>query len=512
VSALAQIPITELEQMTAELAQYTCDPFGAVMYGFPWNEPGTDLEGVLGPRKWQRDVLQAIAAHLKNSDTRHRICRIVVSSGHGPGKGALAAMLTWWGLSTFEDCRINITANTKGQLDTKTQPELEKWFRMAVNRHWFKVMATSIKSEDPERDQTWRADLVPWSDFNAQASAGLHNARKRIILICDEASEISDTVFEVFEGALTDGNTQMLLILLGNPTRSVGRFYDAAFGKLRHLYKKWVIDSRDVEGTAKEEIQEAVDLYGEDSDFVRVRYRGLPPRAGSGQFIDFERITEAQKRAPRTLPTDALVAGVDFAWGGEDNNVVRFRRGFDARSIPPIKIKGEFTRDPAVMTNRLAEVLTKTYTVDGLNMKLSMLFFDSAGIAAPVEARLRALGHQNMMVVNFGAESPDPACAYFRDCMWERMKQWLIQGAIDKDPELEADLGAPILVSDPKQRIKLESKELMKKRLAKLGKDPKSPDDGDALALTFAHTVLPAKEPEPAAEPEARNDDLGWLG
>ena len=303
MSAAAQIPIADLEQLTQDLAEYTLDPYAAVMYGFPWNEPGTDLEGVSGPRKWQKVVLCAVRDHLQNPDTRHRICRVVVSSGHGPGKGALAAMLTWWGLSTFEDCRINITANTKGQLDTKTQPELEKWFRMAINRHQFNVMATSIKSEDPEHDQTWRADLVPWSDFNAQASAGLHNARKRIILICDEASEISDTVFEVFEGALTDADTQMILVLLGNPTRSVGYFYDAAFGKLKHRFKTWIIDSRDVEGTAREEIQEAVDLYGEDSDFVRVRYRGLPPRAGSGQFIDIERITAAQKTA------SALVAG-----------------------------------------------------------------------------------------------------------------------------------------------------------------------------------------------------------
>ena len=213
------------------------------------------------------------------------------------------------------------------------------------------------------------------------------------------------------------------------------------------------------------------------------------------------------------MPDDALVAGCDFAWGGEDSNVIRFRRGYDARTIPPIKILGEFTRDPAVMTNRLVDVLTRTWDVGGgLKQKVAMLFLDSAGIAAPVEARLRALGFKNLMTINFGADSPDPACAYFRDYMWEQTKQWLLEGAIDADAQLEADLSGPILVADKKQRIKLESKDEMVKRLKKLGKAGKSPDNGDALALTFAHPVLPPKPAREEKPPEARNDQLGWLG
>jgi hypothetical protein len=77
------------------------------------------------------------------------------------------------------------------------------------------------------------------------------------------------------------------------------------------------------------------------------------------------------------------------------------------------------------------------------------------------------------------------------------MRQWLFDGgAIDRDPGLAADLAKPMLVSDLKQRVKLESKELMKKRLAKLGVESSSPDDGDALALTFAMPVAP-KKPKP---------------
>jgi hypothetical protein len=76
-----------------------------------------------------------------------------------------------------------------------------------------------------------------------------------------------------------------------------------------------------------------------------------------------------------------------------------------------------------------------------------------------------------------------------RDHMWAEMKDWLLVGAIDKHPELEADLTGPGLRPDNKQRIWLESKETMKKR----GVD--SPDDGDALALTFAAPVRAKAKP-----------------
>jgi len=192
-------------------------------------------------------------------------------------------------------------------------------------------------------------------------------------------------------------------------------------------------------------------------------------------------IDAAQKRRVIVAEDEPLIAGVDFAWGGSDDNVIRFRRGFDARSIAPIKIKGEFTRDPAVLTGKLAEILTREYD----HGKLAMLFMDSAGIAAPVEQRLRLLGHENLMTVNFGAHSPHIKYAYMRDYMWGEMKEWLRDGAIDSDVGLAADLAGPCLVSDHQQRVKLEAKELMQKR----GLD--SPDDADALALTFAMPVAP---------------------
>jgi hypothetical protein len=507
----AELSPEDVALMAEQIAGFVHDPLGFVLYNYQWNEG--DLRGLHGPRTWQRKVLEYIGDWMQNPATRHRVCRVKISSGHGIGKSALVAFLVSWTLSTFPDARCTITANTKGQLDTKTQPECEKWFRQALNREWFQVNVTSIKRADVEDQRTWRADFIPWSDVNPQSSAGLHNMRKRILIVCDEASEISDKVFEVMEGAFTDAETEIIFVMFGNPTRNAGYFYDETHGSRANRGLTLVIDSREVEGTNLAEINEAVELYGEDSDWVRVRYRGLPPRAGSGQYIDLERISKAQKREARCLPDDPLVAGADLAWGGEDVNVVRFRRGYDARTIPPIKVLGEFTRDPAVMLGKLVDVLNTYYdSFDGTRRKVDMLFIDSAGIAAPIFERLTAMGYgARITLVNFGADSPKSHCAYHRDYMWEETKRWLLLGAIDKDAKLEADLSTPMLVNDLKQRIKIESKDDIKKRMIRAGLKARSPDDGDALALTFAYPVLPKKQNEETKPPEPRNDQLGWM-
>jgi hypothetical protein len=488
------------QELRERLAEFRWDPLGAVLYGFPWGEG--ELANFKGPRIWQCEELERLGHHLQNPETRHTVYRRAISSGHGPGKTTLMAFLSWWNQSTFLDAMARITANTDRQLTTTTQPEFSRWFRLAINAHWFQVLASSIKAIDDRHEQTWRLDFVPWSEENSQSFAGKHNAGRRMLFGFEEASPIPREIYRVANGALTDAGTEKIFFVIGNPTLNTGAFFDACFGTDRVRWNPRVIDSRDVEGCDLEEIKSwLAECDGdEDADYFRVRARGLFPKGGTGQFIDLETVQLAQSRQVVTLADDALVAGADFAWGGNDDNVVRFRKGNDARSIPPIKIKGEFTRNPAVMISKLGDVLSRTYSGE----KVAMLFCDSAGIAGPVANRLRMLGHQNIMEVNFGQDSTDPKFAYRRDEMWGKMKAWLQEGgAIDKDAGLAADLAKPILVGDRLNRVKLESKENMKKRLAKLGADSSSPDDGDALALTFAMPVAPIQDTS-REEPPAR--------
>lgn len=204
-----------------------------------------------------------------------------------------------------------------------------------------------------------------------------------------------------------------------------------------------------------------------------------------------------QRPRVATLADEPLIAGFDASGGGSPWNVVRFRRGLDARSIPPIRVPGELSRDREALIAKLAAVMQDRRP----GHKVAVMFVDSA-YGAPYVERLHVLGYANVIEVNFGAPSPDRHQANMRAYMWNRLREWLPHGAIPGDDEkLAIDLsgpGAKIRVTT--NQLVLESKADMQARgLA-------SPDDGDALALTFAQRVAPE---EPQEQPDEEDEFMG---
>ena len=357
-----------------------------------------------------------------------------------------------------------------------TWAAVRKWTPMCLTAPWFEVASDRMRSLDHPESQF--CSVTSCREENSEAFAGQHAKTSSSFYIFDEASAVPDAIYEVAEGGLTDG--EPMIFLFGNPTRSSGMFYRACFGSARNRWDSVTIDSRESAFTNQAQIAEWAEDYGEDSDFFRVRVRGLPPAASNLQFIDNQVVFDAQQREARTLPDDALVCGLDVARGGGDRNVFRFRRGSDARSIPPIRIPGEETRDSMLLVTKAAEVLNRRY--DGQPVK--MMFVDGTGIGGPIVDRLKQLGHTNVMEVQFGAKATDGKYANMRSYMWGKMRGWLVHGTIDDDTRSEQDMTGPGYEHDKQDRIVLEAKEKRKRR----GLD--SPDDGDALALTFAAPVM----------------------
>lgn len=450
--------------------QFQHDPLGFVQQIYPWGEPGT-LAGHSGPRTWQAETFGIIAKHLQDPATRHKPLRIAVASGHGIGKSGFIAMLSHWGLSTMADTRIVITANTEKQLLTKTWPEMSKWLRLADNREWFKDTATAVYSADPEAEKSWRADATPWSESNTEAFAGLHNEGRRIILVMDEASAIADKVWEVAEGALTDENTEIIWIAFGNPTRNTGRFREC-FRQHRHLWNHKQIDSRTVEGTNKAYLQELVDTYGEDSDIVKVRVRGMFPSMSVKQFIGTDDVDAARGRhlteaqygfAPKILSCDP-------SWEGDDELVIGLRQGLHFRILATMP-KND---NDLVVAQKLAQFED--------DLQADAVFVD-AGYGTGIVSAGRAW-KRNWTLVWFGAKATKPGYFDKRSEMWADVRDWLKQGgAIPSDDILYQDLIGPETVPQTDGIIRLEAKKDMKKR------GLPSPNRGDALALTFAYPV-----------------------
>ena len=495
---MASAAVSADVQVAEFVAGFYGDPLGFVLGCYPWGEPGP-LQDYKGPDVWQLAFLQGVGEEVKRNrfDGMKPVaaCRRAVSSGHGIGKSTLAAWLVDWIMSTRPHAQGTITANTFTQLETKTWAAVKRWTGLCMTGHWFAVNDNRMYHRDHK--DSWFCSPQSCKDENSEAFAGQHAATSTSFYVFDEDSAVPDKIHEVSEGGLTDG--EPMVFRFGNPTRNSGDFYKACFGTGRELWKPTIVDSRESAFTNKAQLQEWIDEYGEDSDFVRVRVRGLAPRASELQFIDQERVWQAQRRPiPVVFADEPLVVGVDVSDGGAAWNVIRFRRGADARSIPPVRIPGEAVRqDRAGLLAKLADVLSGEHN----GHRVAAMFIDSA-FGAPYVERLKTMGYKNVHEVRFGAESPDRHQANLRAYMWGRAKEWLGTGVIDgTDQRLETDLTAPGYHINRKDQLVLESKEDMAKR------NVASPDDGDALALTFAAPLGPAaRKKAPASMP----DKWGW--
>ncbi len=446
------------------------------------------------PRKWQAEILDYIGKWISNPETRFQPCQVAVSSGHDIGKSALIAMIEHWAMSTCPGCKVVVTAGTGTQLTTKTVPESGKWFKSSLGAHWFDVRAQSIRCVETSAPESWRLDFITWSKENTEAFAGLHNKGKRIVLIFDEASAIDDKVWEVAEGALVDEDTEIIWLAFGNPTKNAGRFREC-FGRFKHRWKTFQIDSRSVEGTNKAQIEKWIEDYGEDSDFVRVRVRGEFPRAGSSQFIPSDVVAACRRYKAQAFAGLPKILSCDVARFGDDQTIIGIRQGRQSRILEKLRGKDTVYVSERVIYWQQEEAADAT-VVDG------------DGIGAGVVDQIRHRGFGDRLFEFHGGAPANDSGAYFnrRAEVWGLCRDWLKAGAeIPDDPELEADLTGPEYGFSAKQQIQLERKEDMKKRgLA-------SPDCGDALAMTFAVNVAPPPKPEPARAWEPKVMESSWM-
>jgi hypothetical protein len=451
------------------IAEYEHDPEGFALDCYRWGDG--ELKGYTGPRDWQRDILRTIGEHLQNPATRHQPLRIAVSSGHGIGKSALISMVTNWALSTCDDARAVVTANTENQLRTKTWPEIAKWTRLCLTADWWQVPAMSIYSRDAGHEKSWRADAIPWSENNTEAFAGLHNKGKRILLVFDEAAAIADKVWEVAEGALTDEDTEIIWLVFGNPTRNTGRFREC-FRRFRAQWTSRMIDSRTVEGTNKQYLDELVATHGEDSDLVKVRVRGQFPSQSVKQFISTDDVEAAFGRHLPVTSYDFApkILTLDPAWEGDDELVFGFRQGLHFRIL-----------GTAPKNDNDIEVAQRLANFED-ELGADAVFIDQ-GYGTGVASAGRTW-RRKWTLVSFAGESPDPGCLNLRAYMWRETRDWLkMGGAIPQDQVLYDDLIGPETVARLDGKIQIESKKDMKAR------GLPSPNRADALVLSFAYPV-----------------------
>lgn len=202
---------------------------------------------------------------------------------------------------------------------------------------------------------------------------------------------------------------------------------------------------------------------------------------GEESFISPASVLKARKSI---CPHDdaPLIVGLDPAYMGSDRTVFAFRRG--RRVYNSITLTG---KDNMEVAGFCANILRSGVWLPDSQMPVQIVkvFIDLGGMPG-IYDRLRELGFGDRVIgVNFGSNAlQETAYVNRRAEMWGLLKEWLKGPCQLPDSDtLQADLCGVQNTFDSSGRLKLEQKEHMRKR------GLRSPDEGDALALTFAMPV-----------------------
>lgn len=422
-------------------------------------------ENVLGitPSRQQADLL---------NDMFDPECRLIsVSSGHGTGKStALAIGSTCFALTRYP-WKIVQTAPSASQLWGALWPETVSMFKNklpAELRGLFKVTDGRIRLV---ADESCFLEAATSTKESPEAMSGKHS--ENLLMMADESSAIPDIVFENAQGSMSDHNATT--VLTSNPTRMTGYFYKTHH-ELRDLWKCHQWSSANSPFVSKDFVEQIARTYGIESPQYRVRVLGEFPGADDDALISREAVRAAMDREMVFNPDSPIIWSIDPARFGNDRTAWAERRG---NVILPIQVKSG--RDIMEITGWIYHAWGDRKASERPNE----ILVDVIGIGVGVFDRLRELGLPVVPVNVQEAALPHSDGVRLRDSLWLELKKWLDQkiGKLPDDAELEEELVSPMYSFQSNGKIKVESKEEMRRR------GVRSPDKADAVMMTFASTA-----------------------
>jgi hypothetical protein len=451
------------------LARWGADPvaFSRDVLGFvPWERDPAATHG----RDGQGDVLRALTRDLW----------LAVRSGHKCGKSSLAACAALWFVVTKPRARVVMTAPSAHQIQNIVWKEVRDRYREAripIGGELFSTAHVGLKFSDGR-------EVIGLSTDEPERFAGI--SAPNMLFIVDEASGLDERIFEAIFGNSAGGAT---VLLLSNPTRTSGTFFEA-FHSRRDNWRTFHISSLDTPpmrgepcpGLATPEwLAKARAQWGEGSPYFDVRVRGEFPKQGENAVVPMALVEAARARyAPHPVAAGDLgnlALGVDVARFGDDETAIAPVRG--SHAYPLIVRAG--ADGPATAASVVGATLE--HRTPG---ETPLVNVDVIGVGASV---YDSLAHAEGIVaagVNVAERADEPELyANLRAQLWYRLRNWLRDGgALPPDDKLAAELVAPTFRYDAKGRLQVEAKDAIKARLRR------SPDRADALALAI-HRAAP---------------------
>lgn len=423
------------------------------------------------PRKWQIKFMKAVA------DNR----QIAVRSAQGVGKSKAVAWLILWGLCTHFPIKMALTSVTMENISNSTWAELRTEFGRLPDEFREKFDITSERIYMKGRQGESFCTAITASKDSPTSFQGIHCFNAWIF--CDEASGIDDQIFEYLQGTM--GNPNAKLVMTGNPNYSTGFFYNA-FNKNANLFTTMKVSRADIlednDESCSKEATEALlqglrQTYGENSNAYRVRALGEFPEADDDTVMPRTWVEAATERFDLFISDEIdlitpIVWGLDVARFGDDRTALAKRQGNRLLSI-----EHWGNRTLTETAGRVANLYKETPPHE----QPTRIYIDTVGIGAGVYDRLQEQGYP-VEAVNV-SESPaiKERFVRLRDELWWKGREWFEARScfIPSDEELITELSAPRYTFESTGKIKVESKNDLKRR------GQRSPDLADAFLLTL---------------------------
>ena len=445
------------------------------------DDPCGFVRDVLGADIWskQADILRAVRDH----------DRVAVRSCNGSGKTFLAAHAVLWWVATRPEGVVVTTAPTLRQVESLL---------------WREIRGAYYRSEGMIDGEISKAALelgprnfaLGIATDRVERFQGFHAGE--ILFVVDEASGVSEEIFDAIRGSMTSRHAKLLLI--GNPTKLYGTFYDAFHGQYRHWHTIHISAFDCIAASGKSELAasrlvteswaaDMAAMLGKDSAEYQIRVLGQFPSAADDALISVPAIERAigrwvaksdarsskgARKRHRTGDDSAeVIVGLDVARFGNDRSVACARR--DGRVLALEAWKG------ADVMRTSGRVLKFAKRNDA-----SIIVVDESGVGGGVLDRLREIDEVESFGINVGrAAGNRERYANLRAELFDGLRSRFDQDDIEipNDKELVAELSAIRYFFTSRGQLQLEDK---RKYSGRSG----SPDKADALMLAFSEHAV----------------------
>ena len=428
------------------------------------DSPISFIENCLGADldPWQREFFEVIP------DTR----KVSIAAGHGVGKSTALCFLCLHTLLFHFPCKGVITAPSSSQLYSALWADLKMWIEHLpdVLKDLIDYTQDVIRLKEAPNESFIRAAVARID--HPDALQGVHAESGIVLLIVDEAAAVHNRIYESAYGSMSQENAKMILI--GNPTRNNGYFYET-FHRASSEWTNFQVSCIDSPRVSESYINEMRVLYGEDSAMWKIRVLGEFADEEEAGFISPSIIRSAINREIEPSPSSPIIWGLDVARMGRDKSALCKRKG----NVILEQIKTWRKLDLMSLAGEVMNEFQNTPPDE----QCSELLIDAIGIGAGLCDRINEIGIIPARGINVSESSSlSNECGNLRAELWYKAREFFEKKTckIPNDPELVKELSAPRYKFDSRGRYLIESKDEMRRR------GENSPDKADAFCLTFA--------------------------